>query len=60
MQISHVHQGHHLKKSSGFYMEGGESRVDYELISKGEKPVIRLKVADCGFETLYTEIRYRL
>jgi hypothetical protein len=39
--------------------EGGEKEIEYEDIGSEKKPMIRLKVADCGFETLYTEIRYQ-
>jgi hypothetical protein len=40
--------------------EGGEKTIEYRITGPERKPAVRLKVADCGFETLYTEIRYQM
>lgn len=40
--------------------EGGESSLAFEQRGSPEHPAVWVKVADCGYETLYTEIRYGL
>jgi len=39
---------------------GGEQAVQFERRGSQENPAVWIKVADCGYETLYTEIRYVL
>jgi len=39
---------------------GGEVDHPFELCNTDDGPGVRLKVLDCGGDTLYTEIRYEL
>ena len=39
--------------------KGGEMPLEYELTGSSKDAAVRLKIADCGFDVIYTEIRYK-
>jgi hypothetical protein len=55
-----IPQGAEVKKVVRVLHEGGEQAVGFERRGSQENAALWIKVADCGYETLYTEIRYVL